>query len=332
MKSDTTVPTKLLATATTSSTGQYTLQVPAAALKAAAVESGYANLEIDSPSGIRFLSYQTTTLPAHSSAPVTVNLSAKKSKWSCGYNSNGAAYGFTGFAFQRPRAKAWAVVGQGYVAGKKTAGDWVKFKYDSGANHTQASALGVGISGYGFDGGYNGAGSHTSDATRTETFAKGDRNSWFRTEFKTGQFRGECIGTPYTKVPRVHQNGQCPKKSGVSYVHKCIWMIQSTGWFGGTSTTHPKAIPHTPVGNCAPHEKDSNFSGDYGSAVQWSHGFDLGAALGIKGVTLKGSFSSSAHTGYDANAYMDYWFHQKGDLCGTNASEASAAILVQRGS
>jgi hypothetical protein len=50
------VPTTLLATATTSSAGRYMLKVPAAKLKAAAVESGYANLEIVSAvGGIWFL-------------------------------------------------------------------------------------------------------------------------------------------------------------------------------------------------------------------------------------------------------------------------------------
>lgn len=45
------VPTTLLATATTSSAGKYMLRVPAAKLKAAAVESGYANIEIFSAVG-----------------------------------------------------------------------------------------------------------------------------------------------------------------------------------------------------------------------------------------------------------------------------------------
>src|ERR1022692_1115889 len=49
MKPGEAVPTTLRATATTDNAGEYTLRVPAGRLKAAAVESGYANLEIVSP-------------------------------------------------------------------------------------------------------------------------------------------------------------------------------------------------------------------------------------------------------------------------------------------
>ena len=87
---------------------------------------------------------------------------------------------------------------------------------------------------------------------------------------------------------------------------------------------------HTPQRFCASHEARDHVDGDHGSAVQWSHGFELGAALDIKGVNLKADFNGSAHTGYDANAVMDFRFHHKGYLCGTNASEAHAAILVER--
>lgn len=67
------VPTTLLATATTSSAGKYMLRVPAAKLKAAAVESGYANIEIFSAvGGFWFFPYQTDSLPGRPSAPVTV--------------------------------------------------------------------------------------------------------------------------------------------------------------------------------------------------------------------------------------------------------------------
>jgi len=46
----------------------------------------------------------------------------------------------------------WAVVGQGYILRQRhTRGDWLTFKYTQGASHSQDSALGVGISGYGFN-------------------------------------------------------------------------------------------------------------------------------------------------------------------------------------
>jgi hypothetical protein len=102
-------------------------------------------------------------------------------------------------------------------------------------------------------------------------------------------------------------------------------MIHSTGWFGGQGTLHPKKAPRTPRKFCAPHVPNGHFDGDLGSAVKWSHGFALGAALGIKGASLKAGFNGSAHTGYDVNARMYFQFHQHGYLCGTNGSEATAS-------
>jgi hypothetical protein len=332
MKPGELVPTTLLATATTDNAGGYMLRVQAARLKAAAVESGYANLEIYSPAGgIWFFPYQTGPLPARQSAPVTVDLG--KPKWPCGYDSVGQPYGFSGFKLQRDRAPAWAVVGQGYIVRqRRTAGDYVNFNYTQGTSHTQASALGVGISGYGIDAGYSDDGTNTSSASRSAGFPNAHGNAWFRTMFSTGQFRGMCYGPPNDpNVPYVHQHGKCPHRYLESYVHKCLWMIRSTGWFGGTSTVQPKQSPATPAANCAPYERGSHFDGDFGKAVKWSSGFEVGAALNIKGVNLKASYSGSAQTGYDANAVMYFHFGHAGYLCGTNGSPATAAILVQRG-
>ena len=92
----------------------------------------------------------------------------------------------------------------------------------------------------------------------------------------------------------------------------------------------PKHSPSTPAQFCASHEADSNFGGDFGKAVEWSGGFEVGVADGLKGVSGKVTFSSSAQTGYDSNDHLAFHFDRKGYLCGTNGSEASAAILVQR--
>jgi hypothetical protein len=136
-----------LATATTDNAGEYTLRVPAARLKAAAVESGYANLEIVSPAGIWFLPYQAGALPARPSAPVTVNL-GRQSQPSCGINPDGRPYNFTSFMLERQTTPAWAVVGQGYILRQKqTAGDFVSFNYAEGSSHTQAPDLGWGYRG-----------------------------------------------------------------------------------------------------------------------------------------------------------------------------------------
>jgi hypothetical protein len=332
MKPGQAVPGTLLATATTSSAGGYALQVPPASLSKAAAKTGYANLEIDTAVGIWFFTYQAGPPGGQSSVPVTVSL-GRKSKWACGFDSRGRPYGFSGFSLERKRANAWAVVGQGYILRQRhTRGDSLGFEYTQGASHSQDSALGAGISGYGFDAGYTSAGSHASTATNAEGYAPEHGNTWFRTMFKTGQFRGVCYGLPHQRVPHLRQHGQCPKKHGVSFVHKCLWMIHSRGWFGGQSTLHPKKAPRTPGRFCAFHGAGDHVDGDHGSAVQWSHGFELGAALDIKGASLKASFNGSAHTGYDANAVMSFRFRHKGYLCGTNASEATAAVIVQRAS
>lgn len=225
------VPTTLLATATTNSAGKYMLTVPAAKLMTAAVESGYANLEIfGATSGFWFFSYQTSSLPARSPAPATVNLGGKKKPPSCGLTPAHRPYFFTGFKLQRKRPRAWAVVGQGYIIhqGKRTAGNTVTFEYTEGASHTQTSSLGVGISGFGFDAGYTASGTHTSTAARSETYPPANGSTWFRTQFFTGQFRGICYGPANdSNIPYQPQKGTCPhtitdQQGAVHFVRKCF--------------------------------------------------------------------------------------------------------------
>jgi hypothetical protein len=345
MKPGQLVPTKMLATTTTNAAGKYTLMVPAARLEAAAVDSGYANLELYSPAGgFWFFPYQTGSLPARASAPVTVNL-ASKAKVSCGDDPHGHPYGFTGFSLVRHLHPAKAVVGQGYIVPeKKTQGDWVTLHYNQSSSHTQTSTLGVGLSGYGISAGFSTSGTNRSTANRGEGFPKSHENAWFLTEFRTAQYRGLCYEiTTDLKVPRVkqHPKNACPQKwvapgesnqpSNWHYVHKCYWLVASTGWFGGATVAHPSKSPRAPAGNCAPQAAGSSFHYDYGTAVDWSSGFTLGAASGIKGVNLKASFDTNAQTGYDANALMYFQFHKRGLICGTNTGPYAAAILVARG-
>ncbi len=336
MKPGALVPTTLLAAATTSSAGKYTLQVPAAMLKAAAVESGYANLEIFSAvGGIWFFSYQTSSLPAHPSVPATINLSSAKGV-SCGKAPAGETYTFTGFTLQRERKPAWAVVGQGYIVpGKKTAGDAMHFVYAQVGTLTQTSALGVSISGHGFDAGFTVAGTNVSTAQSSQGFPRQIKNTWFRTQFSVGQYRGECVGPQGVKVPRQKQQGTCPRKftndlGMVFYVHRCLWLVKSTGWFAGSSEVHRKAIPHAPGKFCAIEQAGGTFQTSKEKAIQWSNGFELGAALGIKGVDLKTDFNSSTQTGYDANAQIIFTFKHDGFACGTNHDAPRAAQVVVR--
>lgn len=340
MKAGQQVPTTLIGTTTTNTAGKFMLRVPAAKLAAAAVESGYANLEIFSAvGGVWFLSYQTSSLPAHPSVPVIVNLSAKK-RPSCGKDPLGRLYGFSGFfKLKRKMKPAWAVVGQGYVVPtKKTKGDFMQFDYNKGANHSQTSGLGVGISGHGLDVGYNTSGSNTSTSDSEQDFPSETKNTLFRTEFTLGQFRGECHGAPNdSSVPQQKQKSFCPRKfvpihGLVYYVHKCLWMVHSTGWFGFSSNVvHPSSSPHTPGRFCGPELKNSTGKTHHQQAIQWTHGFDIGLSNKIKGVTSKITFSSSAQTGYDTDDQMLFTFRKAGWICGTNKIPAHAAQLVMRG-
>ena len=69
MKSGQMVPTTKLATTTTDSSGGYALQVPVSSLAAVTQKTGYANLEIDSPLGIWFFTYQADPRPVRSRPP-----------------------------------------------------------------------------------------------------------------------------------------------------------------------------------------------------------------------------------------------------------------------
>src|ERR1700691_3061414 len=51
-------------------------------------------------------------------------------------------------------------------------------------------------------------------------------------------------------VPHNKQRGKCPriyknKSGGVFHVHKCVWMIKSTGWYPSATVVHPADIPST---------------------------------------------------------------------------------------
>jgi hypothetical protein len=340
MKPGQMVPTTLLATATTNRYGHYTLMVPAASLKAAVADSGYANLEIDSASGIWFLSYQPGAASAHTA---TVNLAAKKGgKWACGREPErqpfkGAAYIKVGWWLVKNLKPAKTVVGQGYIVpSKKTRGDWVSFKYVQGSNQSQTSTLGVGLSVYGVSAGYSTTGTKKSTASGVQGYRRQTRNTLFETLFTSAIYRADCLGTSFqTAPPRSKQHGYCPTtftKDGLTYyVAKCLWHVASTGWFGGGPMRHPESAFKTPAKYCAIEYQGDFFGNDTGSAVEWTTKFQIGAAAGIKGVNLKTSFGTTTQTGYDKNAKMHYQFRQRGYICGTNNRPTKAAILVARG-
>ena len=337
LKSGQPVPTTLLVTATTNDAGKYILRVPATALRAAAVSSGYANLEIASAGGgFWFFPYQTGSLPTQPVAPVTVNLSADKGPVCGSKGPKGQQLFFTGFFKERQRRPAPATVGQGYIGAVKTRGDSVQFNYNQTSTHTQASTLGVGISGYGFDAGYSTTGTTVSTADQSQDFAAQSRNTWFQTYFSVAQYRGICFVSPDETIKHKKQHGQCPAKTKDATgdtvdVYKCIWLVGSTGWDGGGNIVHPKNPPSTPAKYCGPETKGITVMTSNEKAIDWSTGWDLGGSLGIKGVNLKASYSASSQTGYDSNDQMTFTFRHTGFICGTNHKPNKAAQLVMRG-
>jgi hypothetical protein len=332
-----TVPLTLLATAITNSAGQYTLAVPAAKLQAAAVSDGYANLEIYSPAGeVWYFPYQTGTLPARPSAPVTVNLGASKAKLSCGTAPRGVTYNFTGLKKLRYLEPSWSVAGQGYIVpGIHTRYDKLAFEYGQTSSQSQASTLGVGLSGgAGVSVGYTDTGTNVSSSTSKVTFPVSYGNALFNTEFVTLQTRGECYATPpFAHVHLTKQKG-CPKHIHTGGhrvpVIKCYWQVQSAGWFGGDGIARPKNAPATPKHWCAPYLRTTTYSRDRGIAIQWSDGYQLGFDNHLFN-TVNAYFNTKAQTGYDNNAYMSFYFGRDGYLCGTNGNDSKAALLVQRG-
>lgn len=339
MKPGQLVPTTLLATATTSRAGTYMMRVPVAKLKAAAVESGYANLEIASAAGgFWFFPYQTGSLPGRASAPVTANLHGD-AKTLCGKGPQGQTLIFTGLFKLKDLNPAWGVVGQGYIVprGRRTAGDTVQFDYNKTGTHSQASTLGIGLSGYGVDAGYTSSGANVSTATQEVDYPKEHKSTWFRTEFTVTQYRGMCVVNPFQTVPHKRQHGKCPRTwknahGGTDEVYKCIWAVKSTGWFGlSGSMVHPATAPRTPGRFCGQVQAGITVKTTNQRAVQWSSGFEIGITAGIKGINLKASFGSTAQTGYDTNDQMIFTFGHNGWICGTNGLPQHAALLVMRG-
>jgi len=263
----------------------------------------------------------------------------------CGVDDLNRPLTFTGFAKLKQKNPAWAIVGQGYVAqeGRKTKGDKMNFSYAETATMSQTSTLGLGVSGYGIDAGYNHQGTSDSTATDGQGYPKQTTSTWFRTEFNTALFRGMCVGrNGDTTIHHQKQHGYCPRTyklmpGFVDYVRKCFWMVKSTGWFGPSGSVlhrvhrHFIPPPYTPRKFCGFELAGGIAHTNNQQAVQWSGGFDIGASDKIKDVTLKASFSSSTQTGYDTEAKMIFTFGHQGWICGTNHDPSKAAQLVMRG-
>jgi hypothetical protein len=322
------VPWKLLATTTTSSAGTYALIVSRAALASAAVDNGYANLEIDSTAGEQDFSYQTDPPAGGPPASETINLRETHTDYLPDYCvTPGSPWIYVRGYFPEPSA----VVGQGYVLKQPgTKGDFVTFDYTDGSSHEQTSSLGVGASAYGSSAGFSASGTDTETAADFMGFGDySQRNVWFLTEFSLAEYRMDCE-VPLPDPDRPKQKGYCPTTYNGTPVAYCVWKERSNGWFGGASVQYPKSAPATPYRNCARYVRGTHFGSDRGRAVQWSQGYEIGLSVNIKAANLKARYSSSSQTGYDSNAYMYYYFNHFAWLCGTNNAPSKAAQLVAR--
>jgi hypothetical protein len=327
------VPWTELASTTTSSAGSYTLTVPSAALQAAAVESGWANLTIYTASGQWNFSYLTDPAVGQSYQQVTVNLTSGKKRPNCGtytVDGNKEPYTFSGWSALRARPPANATVGQGYVIpSKKTQGDTLTFLYAEGSDNTQISNLGLGISAYGFSAGYTASGSKKSSVTDEEPMGTWTDSRLFETQFNVELYRGICYSL-LNHHSHVHQHGKCPKRwKGSFFVHKCLWELGSTTWASGANVLRPKKTPS--AGHCQFFHYNTGYDSDHGVAVTWSAGYQIGEADDVKGLNLTADFGASAQTGYDHNARMAFSFPvHSGWLCGTNHQPPRAAQMVAR--
>jgi len=302
------VPTTLLASATTSQTGSYTFTAPPAALKAAVVDQGWANLEVETVGGASWdFAYQTDQAKT-----VTVNL-----------NTTGLPTCPSGTAttspwyFSKQLNKAWDVIGQGYVLQSSlTVGDFVNFDYE----RTQTSTLGIGASATAEGSGFHAAGTESESTSSGVGFPHKRDGVWFRTQFRVALYHQFCLGH------QGHPQKGCPTRTpdGATDIIKCLFKVRSDGWSGGATILYPRTVPHTPSFDCNHYIKGAHFNTDYGKAVTWSQGFELSAADKI-------GFNAQTETGYDVHGRTYFHFGHQGYLCGTNANDATAAQLVARG-
>lgn len=229
------VPRTLIATATASSQGAYSLRTTPAALSSVAF-SGYANLEADSGTASWFFPYRTAAnvldSPADSASSVPI------------VNLAGRPAFCTGWVFIKQIGPDWAVVGQGYVTRSRIRQN---FAYSAGQN----SSLGIGLSQSGRAGTFTLDGTREQSADQTQGFpGRGKGNDWYRTKFRVAKYGTDCTGVGF-----------------VSY------LVRSNGYAGGDSILHPRKPPT--ARRCEQELRGSTVSTHREKAVTWSAGFTI---------------------------------------------------------
>lgn len=183
----------------------------------------------------------------------------------------------------------WVALGETYPGPNAKA----KFTYEV----TSTSTVGVGYSLTGAYGSYNQSG--TSEVSSTTKIIWPDRLPNTKWLHKT---------TYQYKKYEIKDGGYCTER---------WYQVRATVYQGGVDSYQivgPPSAPHCSyVGGPVVIEKNT------GTAINWSNGVTLGAAIGI---------DVSAKTGFNTKSLIKFTFSRAGWLCGSNASYPSAAQVV----
>jgi hypothetical protein len=240
------VPWVLVGTATTDSSGKYSISMPVAMLAPEAT-GGVVNLEADSIAGSYSFPVVVTKHAGNgflAASDPTVNISSSPAKFTC--LGSWQYYGSLG--------KHWATVGQTYVPTNHAT---QQFTYSTG----QFSSIGVGTSASGGKGKFSADGtmawsdSHASSTKGSWPTYKSGRSVFYRTEFHFGEYICNHIGI---------------RKGFEQHVN---------GYFGGGHIEKPPSVPRTHKWNCASYVPGFKFVLDYSNAVTWERSFGIHAGL-----------------------------------------------------
>jgi hypothetical protein len=312
------VPRKLLATTTADSKGQFSFRVQPAALAAAAVSSGNANLEADSGTAMWFFVQKASA----TTPPTSVNL------------LNATPDECLDWTFIRQLDQRWGTVGQSYDphATHITQG----FTYGTG----QSSTISVGVTAA--DGVTYHFGGKVSISTNSgEGFPSIPKpsNNLYQTHFKIAKYKKVCVegtgmhsGTP--RVPGSRASASRPMsvpKAGAATASRCIscqtyHMVRSNAWAGGEQLMHPAHAPTYSTQDCQPFlgspGDPGNFHTQNATAITWT----ASAGLQVKEV----KFNLSISTGYSTTAKITYSFTANRSVCGSNNAPTQAQRTIAR--
>jgi hypothetical protein len=258
------VPWVTVGTATSNSSGEYSVRLPVSQLMPEATD-GVVNLEADSSAGSYSFPVVITKNAGNAymtgSDPV-VNIAAKPQPFAC--------LGF--WVYYASLGKHWATIGETYVP---TSHATQRFSY----SHGQFSTLGVGTSGSGgygsfaVDGSFSWSKTGSSGSGGSFPYYGAYQNVWYRTQFHWGEYECNHIGI----------------LGGFKQ--------QVNGYFGGAHIENPKTAPSTKMKNCGSYVPGFAFHSNNSTAVTWRRSFGIHAGLGFLASVVTG-YNGSAQVTY----------------------------------